>query len=113
MRVIVETFYDDAGTEIGELVIESDDLEFKVVHCGNNYNEKGKRLALNTKHFVTMGGALRELLRRKLKASKHETIEALLEGLGEIDNYIREKTALVVAAREPQKKRIEKGAVKQ
>lgn len=105
MRVVVEKFYDNAGTEIGELVIESDDLEFKVIHCGNNFTKEGKRLALNTKHFVTMGGALRELLRRKLKASKHETIEALLVGLGEIDNYIRDKTDIVVAAREPNVKR--------
>lgn len=30
MRVVIEKFYDNDGAEIGELVIESDDMQFVV-----------------------------------------------------------------------------------
>jgi hypothetical protein len=104
MRVVIETFYDDNGVDIGELVIESDELSYKVVQYSKP-NKDGKRHASSIRHFITEGGALREIKRRKLKESKATTVEQLLEGLGDIDAYIREKTALVVAAREPRVKR--------
>lgn len=100
MRIVIEKFYDNAGVEIDELVIESDELSFKVARYGNSFDGKGKRNVINIKYFNTEGGALRELLRMKLKESDVVTIEALLDRLVDITQYIKDKTALVVANRE-------------
>jgi hypothetical protein len=106
MYVVIEKFFDDQGAEIGELVIESNELNFKVVTYGNAFDDDGNRRSTDIKWFTSEGGALRYLLSLTLKEGKHETIEALLEGLGEIRDYIQEKTAFVVAARELKKKKV-------
>lgn len=95
MRVVVEAFYDDQNNEIGELVIESDELEFRVVHYSAAFQKyKGvftnNHVVISAKHFLSVAGCIKHILDRKIKESTATDLKELRADFLRLEAWIHE-----------------------
>lgn len=90
MRIVIEKFYDDQQNEIGELVIESDSMQFivktKMVAVGN---KKGFNETL-IGYYPSLESAVKAIVRQKIMESTATTLSELGQDVLRIEAYIHE-----------------------
>lgn len=91
MRVVIEKFYDDLGAEIGELVIESDGMQFIVrtlmVATKNKTGVNDTILG----YYPSIASAVKAIVRMKVMESTCTTLSELLQDVLRIEAYIHER----------------------
>ncbi|QGQ97009.1 hypothetical protein EHS13_20030 [Paenibacillus psychroresistens] len=91
MRIVIEKFYDNEGVEIGELVIESDGMQFSIrKYKKSEKAESGFNQEIHG-HYLSLAGAVKGVVRMKIMESTTTTLRELIEDLKRIEAWIHEQ----------------------